>query len=985
MQTSRMLPSVLVLLAGHAAAQPVSWNNPAGGAWNIASNWDPTVVPNSGTAQVTLGLFDPYTVVCNFSPTISTLAITNPLATIDIVGGNSLFVIGGLLDTDGLIRINSNSTVFDASLTFTANTTATGTGEIRLGAIAGNPDILDAQLNANNSAVVSLGPDLLVSGNGAIGGSGSFVSHGTIRPTGPVSPGIQLRTALTLLPGAEIDLSEARFELGPNGILSGGRVFGIHPLRASATLNRVSDITLDAPLQIMGNNSVTALDGPITNNNTITLNPAETVFNALLRFDVPTTIGGAGSIEMRTAGSSDDAQITTLDGVTGTIDTDQHVTGAGRFLGSINLRGSATATNPSTNLEMRGSVEGTGRLRAENGAWLSFINASLTGLTIETETDGMVGAAVGTSTISNLTNNGHAVIAGGSTILSLVGDLTNNGTLTLNFDNRIFNAILRFDTNAQIDGSGQIRMRTAGSSDDAQITTGTGFTGTIGPGQSITGSGQFSGDIVLLGSATADDPTANLELRGLTRGPGLLRAENGAWLSFINASIQDFTIETETGGMVGAAVGTTTASSIVNNGHAVVAGGGTTLSLVGDLTNNGTLTLNFDNRVFNAVLRFDDSRSLLGNGTVRMITSGEIGDAQIVVTAPHTATFGSGQTIAGSGTITGPIVNHGMINADDPTQILDLRGNISGSGTVRADAGRATLTNATLTGHTLETANAGIVTARVGSSAIENTHNLGTLGIDGNGTTLAVRGTMINDGLILVNATNTAFNALLSLDDPSGIVGNGEINLQEAGSLEDAQIVVPAPQSSLLGPGQTLTGSGEIRGNLSVLGAIRPAGGARRLNAFSGLVSLAPTTSTTFEIGGTSAGQFGRITANNGASIHLDGACIVRFDDGYNPVRGDSWDIVSAQNRTGEFTSYDLPTAPFGLAYRVFYQPGRVFLRLTCSADFDGDNILNFFDVSTYLALFNAQDPRADLSAPFGVFNFFDIAAFINNFNAGCP
>lgn len=182
-----------------------------------------------------------------------------------------------------------------------------------------------------------------------------------------------------------------------------------------------------------------------------------------------------------------------------------------------------------------------------------------------------------------------------------------------------------------------------------------------------------------------------------------------------------------------------------------------------------------------------------------------------------------------------------------------------------------------------------------------------------------------------------------------------------------------------------MTGSGELHGNLSVLGTIRPAGAARRLNAVSGTLSLAPTTSTTFEIGGASAGQFGRITANNAASIHLDGACIVRFDDGYNPVRGDSWDIVSAQNRTGEFTSYDLPPAPFGLAYRVFYQPGRVFVRLTCSSDFDGDNVLNFFDVSTYLALFNAQDPRADLSAPFGQFNFFDIAAFINNFNAGCP
>ncbi len=120
MQARRMLPSVLVLLAGHAVAQPILWNNPAGGAWNIASNWDPAVVPNSGIADVTLDLVDPYTVICNFSPTVSTLAITNPLATIDIPGGNSLFIIGGLLENNGLVRINSNSTVFDASLNYLA-------------------------------------------------------------------------------------------------------------------------------------------------------------------------------------------------------------------------------------------------------------------------------------------------------------------------------------------------------------------------------------------------------------------------------------------------------------------------------------------------------------------------------------------------------------------------------------------------------------------------------------------------------------------------------------------------------------------------------------------------------------------------------------------------------------------------------------------------------------------------------------------------
>jgi hypothetical protein len=47
--------------------------------------------------------------------------------------------------------------------------------------------------------------------------------------------------------------------------------------------------------------------------------------------------------------------------------------------------------------------------------------------------------------------------------------------------------------------------------------------------------------------------------------------------------------------------------------------------------------------------------------------------------------------------------------------------------------------------------------------------------------------------------------------------------------------------------------------------------------------------------------------------------------------------------------------------------------------------VLNFFDVSAYLALFNAQDPAADLAAPAGVINFFDLSAYLDAFSAGCP
>ncbi len=55
-----------------------------------------------------------------------------------------------------------------------------------------------------------------------------------------------------------------------------------------------------------------------------------------------------------------------------------------------------------------------------------------------------------------------------------------------------------------------------------------------------------------------------------------------------------------------------------------------------------------------------------------------------------------------------------------------------------------------------------------------------------------------------------------------------------------------------------------------------------------------------------------------------------------------------------------------------------------CTADFNGDTVLDFFDVQAFLQAFAAQDPQADFVDD-GVFDFFDVQAFLSAFAAGCP
>lgn len=56
-----------------------------------------------------------------------------------------------------------------------------------------------------------------------------------------------------------------------------------------------------------------------------------------------------------------------------------------------------------------------------------------------------------------------------------------------------------------------------------------------------------------------------------------------------------------------------------------------------------------------------------------------------------------------------------------------------------------------------------------------------------------------------------------------------------------------------------------------------------------------------------------------------------------------------------------------------------------CVADINNNCVVDFFDLSQFIQLFNVQSPAADLVEPFGVHNFFDVVYYMGAFNAGCP
>lgn len=56
-----------------------------------------------------------------------------------------------------------------------------------------------------------------------------------------------------------------------------------------------------------------------------------------------------------------------------------------------------------------------------------------------------------------------------------------------------------------------------------------------------------------------------------------------------------------------------------------------------------------------------------------------------------------------------------------------------------------------------------------------------------------------------------------------------------------------------------------------------------------------------------------------------------------------------------------------------------------CPADINNDGELNFFDISDFLSMFVAGDPRVDFVGNNSEFNFFDVSEFFDLYEAGCP
>jgi hypothetical protein len=330
-----------------------------------------------------------------------------------------------------------------------------------------------------------------------------------------------------------------------------------------------------------------------------------------------------------------------------------------------------------------------------------------------------------------------------------------------------------------------------------------------------------------------------LELSGthlVQSSPGILRATD-ATVKLLNSTwVDGGTLLTAGDGIIEAHPGTPGLTDVTLDGELVVLAGSKLYAGYDAITNNGTITLNPDRLATASALSAWQYHNVTigGTGEIVMCTSGDVTEARIETTG-ETMINGPLHTIRGTGAITCPFTNDGLIQADDAGKALRLYSSKGNSGTIEArNGGILELTQSILTqtpsgvlradgstiklldgsrvvGGTIETNNGGIIESHPGSTALCETTLTGKLDVLGGARLYAGYDTVVNDGTITLNPNHQPEDAILTgwQYHTVTLAGTGEVVLCTDGDVNSARIETTG-ETMANGPQHTIRGEGLI-------------------------------------------------------------------------------------------------------------------------------------------------------------------------------
>ena len=687
---------------------------------------------------------------------------------------NPAFAFESMLIGPGTIQlVGPGTTIFTAD-----SSTFTGTTAIN----AGTLDIEGTLGGVTSTLAVNSGGTL--TGGGTTGGVVTVNSGGTLSG----SQGVTLTTGpLTLNSGSFINAA-----LGAPG--STAPLFNVNgALTLAGTLN-VTDLGgFDAGVYRLINYTGALTDNGVTFG---TLPPGTTPASLTVQTAVPQQVNliNSAASPLQFWDGPNGPNNSVIDGGTGTWDAvNQNWTDAN---GTVNsgwqsnfavfegTPGTVTVDNSA------GAIGATGIQFAVDGYTVTGGTLTLTGSApIIRVGDGTTAGAAYTATIDN-------VIAGTGELVK-----TDLGTLVLGGANTYSGGTL-------IEGG------TVSISSDANLGAASGGLSFANSTLETTANIATSRAVNVLQSATFEtDPNTTLELDGAISGPGTLTKSGAGTLLVIGTANQ-------TGG------------TIIAAGALQLGNGGTSGSLVGNVTNNGSFVVNRSD-VYTFAGDIIGTGSLTQAGTGTTILTGTSNYAGGTTIAAGVLQIGNGGT---SGAIIGNIVNNGVLVLDR-SDSFTFTGAISGAGSVeQVGTGTITVTggNTFTGGLTISAGTLVIGDGNTSGSYSGDIVNNATLAFDREDV-LSYAGTISGNGVIQQTGAGTT----ILTGNSGGFSGSTAIN---AGTLVVNGKLGNAASTLAVNNGGTLAGTGTIGGSAAINagGTLSPGGTALGTLTVNGNLTFAP-------------------------------------------------------------------------------------------------------------------------------------------------
>ncbi|AIF45934.1 autotransporter-associated beta strand repeat-containing protein [Dyella japonica] len=743
----------------------------------------------------------------------------------------ALTIGGQITDNGSLVFASSSNLSITAPIAGSGAVTQSGSGTLLLsgaGTYTGTTTVASGVLQAGGAGVLSPSSAFTVNSGATLDLGNANQTIGSLAGAGTVTLG-----AGTLTTGGLGSSTTFGGAIGGSGGLT---KTGAGTMTLTGTNTYTGSTTLSSGALQLGNGGTSgSIIGNVTNNSSLVFDRSDaSIFSGM--------ISGSGNVTQLGSGA--------------TILTSNNAYSGGTTISA----GTLQLGNGSTTGSIVGDVTDNGTLAFDRSDVVTF-----PGLISGSGAVAQLGTGTTLFTGNNTYTGGTTISAGtlqlgsGGTTGSVAGDVTNNGALV--FDRA---DVITFP--GWITGSGSVTQQGTGTTILAGNNTYDGGT-TISAGTLQLGNGGTTGSIV--GDVT-DNGTLAFDRSDVVTFPGLIAGSGSV-------------TQLGTGTTILTGNNTYTGGTTISAGTLQLGNGGTTGSIVGDVTDNGTLAFDRSDVVtFPGLIAGSGSVTQLGAGTT-LFTANNTYTGGTTISA-GTLQLGNGGT---SGSIVGNVTNNGAL-VFDRSDVVTFPGLITGSGSVTQQGTGTTIftgTNTYAGGTTIQAGMLQLGNNGTTGSIVGDVANSGRLVFDradtvtfagvisgsgsvkqlGGGTTILTGnntyggGTVIAGGALQLGAGGTTGSIVGDVQDGGALIFNRSDTFTFNGVISDWTHTTPDPIGSLQQNGSGTT----------VLTALNTYSGTTQVNAGTLVIGNVPLSTAALAGGGTvtvaSSATFGGYGSTAGA------------------------------------------------------------------------------------------------------------------------